>query len=278
MRKWLIALLFVASVAAQPTTLDEPGLRVAFGDNPSTPETEASGAWNFQELIRLEAGSHQLDAPNFARSTTLLCEECTFVRSGAGFNVTVTNTTDVKLAYQAAGGTPFSVEHDYEGLFVLYAPTGTHIQSSINLQKVGVAASDPSLELYSGNANGAFWFIVSPIAPETVTVSDSSFDFTALAIGIIGGIALWAFLVKGGFVQKRQRKQVAATAVHKEVAKKETPEALEGRKRVLMAALKELEVAKMNQDIETEAYDTLKADFKKQTVTVMRALEEAKAE
>jgi len=48
---------------------------------------------------------------------------------------------------------------------------------------------------------------------------------------------------------------------------------LEGKKRALMAALKEVEVAKMNNEMPPEVYDAVKADLKKQAVTVMRALE-----
>lgn len=277
MRIFLIALLLLASATAQPGTLDEEGLRVSFGDNPSTPEAETAGQWNFQALHILQNGTHQLDAPDYARQLAVICNECQFVRSGAGFSVTVANETTVKIAYSTAGGVPFSAEANFDGRFVLYAPTGTYLQSSLGLTKVGTAASDPSLELYSGNANGAFWFTVSPLAPATVT-KDSGFDVVALLIGVVAGLAIWAFLVQRGLVQKRKRKQVAGTAAHREVAKVETPPTLEGRKRVLMAALKELELAKMNQEMDTAVYDALKADYKKQTVTVMRALEESKVE
>lgn len=277
MRIFLIALLLLASATAQPGTLDDEGLRVAFGDNPSTTETEATGQWNFQELHILPNGTHQLDAPDYARQLSVICSECQFVRSGAGFSVTVTNETTVKLAYSAAGGVPFSAEANFDGRFILYAPTGTYLQSSLGLSKVGAAASDPSLELYFGDAAGSFWFTVSPLAPATVS-KDSGFDFVALFIGLVAGLAIWAFLVQRGLVQKRKRKQVAGTAAHKEVAKVESAPTLEGRKRVLMAALKELELAKMNQEMDTAVYDALKADYKKQTVTVMRAIEESKVE
>jgi len=45
-----------------------------------------------------------------------------------------------------------------------------------------------------------------------------------------------------------------------------------------MAALKEVEVAKMHNEMAPEVYDAVKADLKKQTVTVMRALEEGSGE
>ena len=44
-----------------------------------------------------------------------------------------------------------------------------------------------------------------------------------------------------------------------------------------LAALKEIEVAKMNNEMPTDVYDAVKADLKKQAVTVMRALETATA-
>jgi hypothetical protein len=44
-----------------------------------------------------------------------------------------------------------------------------------------------------------------------------------------------------------------------------------------MAALKEVEVARMQNEIDVATFETVKADLKRQTVTVLRAIEEAHA-
>ncbi|MFO1536051.1 MAG: hypothetical protein ABR586_10330, partial [Thermoplasmatota archaeon] len=85
----------------------------------------------------------------------------------------------------------------------------------------------------------------------------------------------WAFLVQRGMVQARGRKQVAQVAAHTEAAAQDPPAVLEGKKRALLAALKEVELARQSQEMDTPTYDAVKAEFKKQAVTVMRALETA---
>jgi hypothetical protein len=276
MRIFLIALLLIGTASAQPDFSGEDHLlRVAFGDIPTTSATETAGAWNFQEVLQLPNGTHYVEVPGFAQAKQFDCS-CTAVASGNGWDITLTEAGAVTVTYRATGDVPFAATVNVDGPIVLFAPQGTHVESSRNGIFVGPTTEPTGLEIYQLGGSGTAWFTVDPIAPSTVVVKDTSFGVLELVLGLMAGLAIWAFLVQRGLVQKRQRKQIAGVATHKEIAKVESPETLDGRKRVLMAGLKELELAKMNQEMETPVYDTLKADFKKQTVAVMRAIEESK--
>lgn len=278
MRILLVALLLIGTASAQPDFSGEDHLlRVSFGDIPTTAAVETSGVWNFQETFQLPNGTHTIQVPAFAQAKQFACS-CSAVASGNGWEITLAEAGEVIVTYRAPGDVPFAATVDVDGPIVLFAPQGTHVESSRNGVFVGPTTEATGLEIYQFTGAGTAWFTVGPIAPAATVVEDNGFGFMELAIGILAGLAIWAFLVQRGLVQKRQRKQVAAVASHKEIAKVESQPTLEGRKRVLMAGLKELELAKMNQEMETTVYDSLKADFKKQTVAVMRAIEESKTE
>lgn len=123
----------------------------------------------------------------------------------------------------------------------------------------------------TGPADGTVTVTTTATPGPTAT---PAFSWTSLVLGLLAGILLWAFLVQRGMVQRRSRKQVVATAAHTAAAAEGT-EMLQARRRTLMAALKDLEKAKMNKEVPVDVYDRLKAELKKDTVTVMRAIEAA---
>jgi len=169
---------------------------------------------------------------------------------------------------------------------VVYTPTFLTSTSAWGVGSDALTTTDgkQAFRVYtppSGLADpNPFWVAIHPASPlqaNPVTPGGGLSPWLYAVGGLVLGILLWAFLVSRGAVQARSRRQVVATAAHEEAAKEPAP-VLEGRKRALMAALKELEMARMSNEIDVAAYDTVKADLKRQTVTVMRALETAQGD
>lgn len=95
-----------------------------------------------------------------------------------------------------------------------------------------------------------------------------------LVIGLLGGGFLVFALTQGGFMAAPSRR--AASSGPSFGA--ESKEMLETRQRVMVAALKELEIAKKKGEVPEAMYTSLKSELKKDTVNVMRELERRKAE
>lgn len=281
----LAALLMVATASAQPMNWSETHqVRIAYGDIPSTNATEAPSQWNFHETVLVNTSIGQLTWVVPAGHVYLDIDcECAFALDDSEaplYRIAFPEGDDeVAMTFMHAAkgdltGFATGMTLGDDARVFIYAADGTAVRGPVAPTNVLPAASAPGFNVYDFEAAGPFWFSIAPAA--AVEQEPAPFvTFWGLALGTLAGMAIWSLLVKQGVVQKRVRKQVAAVAAHKEVAKKESKDTLAARKRVLMAGLKELEVAKMNKDVELEVYDALKGELKKETVTVMRALEEA---
>ncbi len=288
----LLAVLLIAPMAsAQSMDITSAHqVRIAYGDIPSTPDqTEPSGAWNVeQRLVLTEGANGTVTIPSGHVAGSVFCGD------GCDFDLSLEENTftAVCLTAGADGHCNISFPHTIAGnvdafglsmrvtadsTVLVYALEGLDVRSGTdNLLGEGFYYPNvqPALLIHQfAPEDGRFWMTVSP---HTIAESPTTggFGWQGILVGLLAGVAVWYLLVRQGLVQKRQRKQVAGTAAHKQIASSEDKTTLEWRRRALLAALKELEVARVDQTIDLTAYDALKADFKKQTVAVMRALEE----
>jgi hypothetical protein len=297
----LVALLAVPATTSQPPTYTESyQVRAAVGDIPSTQAAEPANSWNVEQRFLVAAGNaSQSVTLQLPFGSTLVNASCTcggqpaingrdvtFQVSGAG-QQTVTALTS-QPASRAFGFEVMRPGGPGDGVVVLYVPLSYDFEAPLEPTQTLPSTSGTAtiVEFRGASLPNPFW---ASLHLSTAAVDDGESDsepgplysdgivWLFLAAGVLAGILLWAFLVSRGAVQAKGRKQVAATAAHVEAAANEPPAVLEGRKRALLAALKEIEVAKMNNEMPNEVYDAVKADLKKQAVTVMRALETATA-
>lgn len=296
----LVALLAAPSALSQPPSYTESfQVRAAIGDIPSTAAVEPANAWNIEQLVLVTPGNASqavtLQIPYGSSLVNASCtcggqptvdgRDVTFQVSGTGQQTVALLTS--QPAARAFGFEVLRPGGPGDGVVVLYVPNGYSFEAPAEPTQTLPSTSGTAtiVEFRSGSLPNPFWASLHV----AVAVDDGAGDsepgplysdgivWIFLGAGVLLGIALWAYLVSKGTVQAKGRRQVAATAAHVEAATNEPPAVLEGRKRALLAALKEIEVAKMNNEMPTEVYDTVKADLKKQAVTVMRALETATA-
>lgn len=295
----LAAVVLLPTAAAQiPSFNEDYQVRAALGDIPSTTAIEPAGTWNVEQritvafdnnaseldrtyLIRLPVGSTLVNATcDCARSThtqtgdTLSLRIEPLTESGQRTLTILTRqpVADV-YGFRVAPTTPTDL------VVILYVPVSLDATSNVPLREVGLSTDRTATLFYQqfGASDYPFdlWFSIHP-ATTAVAPSDAEANplpWLFLVLGLAAGALLWSQLVARGIVQKKSRKQVAAPAAHVEAAKESVP-VLEGKKRGLLAALKELELAKQANELPLEVYDAVKADFKRQAVTVMRALED----
>lgn len=86
-------------------------------------------------------------------------------------------------------------------------------------------------------------------------------------VGVVAGFLIALMLARRGMIAQKEKKFVKGGAM-------ESRDMLTARRRTLMAALKELELAHEAKEIPDNAYAPLKEEYKAQTVRVMRNLEE----
>lgn len=285
-------------------------LRGAVGDIPTTDAPEATDAWNLAETHRVthDGGSQVFSftpLPGYdGVDLRCSCSDQT-IQAGEDGTYRFTFNSSIEEGVHDLTFTqniPVDADHAFpilvptvpqsarsDAAVVFYVPGSLEVRAflpdGLEPDAVLPAVTKAGFDIYRfrGTDGAPFpdtmQFTASPASTSAAPVrTDGGFDFLALAIGILAGMLVWSILVGQGMVQKRRRKQVAGPAAHAEEARSDSPEVLAGRKRALMAALKELEVAKMNKELDPEVYDQLKARFKKETVTVMRALEERQTE
>ncbi|HUR26198.1 MAG TPA: hypothetical protein VM327_09325 [Candidatus Thermoplasmatota archaeon] len=300
----LVMALLVAPVAtSQPPTYTEAfQVRAAMGDIPTTAAVEAAG-WNVDQRYTVEftTGSNQKDVgfllPPGATLVNASCGGCgdtpTVTAGSVTFHLvpsTPTGTYAMEVLSNQAVGRNFALkverpESPGPGVVVLYAPKDLQVDAAVEptAELPSTSGTARILEYRVALFPAPFWATIHPATtaggddPGTNAGAAGFNPWLMLAIGLVLGVLVWAFLVSKGAVQAKSRKQVATTAAHVEAAAHDPPAVLEGRKRALLAALKEIEVAKMNNEMPTDVYDVVKADLKKQAVTVMRALETATA-
>jgi hypothetical protein len=311
MRTWtaVLALALVALAVpaeAQPPTFPHAyQLRGAVGDIPTTATAEPADAWNLEQRLTVQfsnatEATYTFTVPAGASvdNTTCTCNPsqtrvtATTVTFTLGTQVASGEHTMTLGTTQPAGdaiafdlGLPLAAAPG-DRIIILYVPAGSSLVASAEPTEDPLVSTSGTAAIHVIDGGVApigdrFW---AAIVPGTVAQDTSGGGHAwagwalHLALGLVAGALLWALLVSKGVVQAKSRRQVAATAAHVEAAAAEPAPVLEGRKRALLAALKEIEVAKMNNEMPNEVYDAVKADLKRQAVTVMRALETAQAQ
>lgn len=277
-------------------------VRAAAGDIPATmtPTVEPEGQWNIVQYIRLvhtqgtaSTATFGLPAGATADGFSCSCASYTTRQDGALYLATVNATEPAGnpvVAFRShaplAGAWALSLPAPSttgDASVNLYVPTGSIAESNLAAgPSPGLRSTDGRYLIYEFHGQTSdlqtAWFTVHPGTASTVAAPATPMSPWLFAVaGLVVGCILWALLVARGIVQKRSRRQVAAVAAHVEAATNEPPAVLEAKKRFLMGALKDVELAKQNGELENNVYDAVKADFKRQTVTVMRAIEEAAA-
>lgn len=282
--------------AAQPPVFTQAyQVRGAVGDIATTPAAEPSGLWNLAQQLTVtfsnaSAAHYSLHVPAGANVTNATCACPASPTPSAGtvdftFPTTMPSGTYVlrvttSQPYDEAFGfvlAPPAGAAPQDRVAILFVPTDFAYEAPMQGSSPGLSTDGASRIVVFTAFPDPLWVTFHPAttgaaAPAKASSGGLSWP-VALAIGAVLGAIVWAVLVKQGIVQRKGRKQVAATAAHVEAAAADPPAVLEGKKRALLAALKEVEVAKMANEMPPEVYDAVKADLKKQAVTVMRALE-----
>lgn len=300
MHKALIValLLLPAASAFEESDLDFSQsyvARAAIGDIPSTNETEPAGQINIVEYLRFD---HPTDADS---GTSLIAFGggqdrigCTCGAFSVQDNNALVHDTTAAGEYvlvvvrSAPVADAFVLDLPMFGGGVaadaqinVYLPNTHEVTAPVAGAVLPCTAGPCTIHSFTGRSGAAlpsdFWIAAHPktgASPGTVTVTEpAGFGYLELVIGVLAGALIWFWLVQKGFVQVRSRKQKHTKSLHEEVAESESAEVLAARKRVLMAGLKDLELAKMKKEVDDATYDQLKAELKREAVTAMRALE-----
>lgn len=292
-----LALAAVPAEAQPPTFSQAYQVRAAHGDIPSTPATEPDDGWNIEQRLTVQftnttAAQHGFVLPEGSRLLNASCtcnpsqstatEDAvvftldTSVPSGS-YTLTVLTAMETGRAFGFTLMAPIAAG-PADRIAVIYVPNGWTYVASAEGSSPGLSTDGSSRIVSFESFESPLWVAVHLDDAATGTAApDSSWSgwIVPALLGLLVGIVLWAVLVSRGAVQAKSRRQVAGTAAHVEAAATDPPAVLEGRKRALLAALKEIEVARMNNEMAQDVYDAVKADLKRQAVTVMRALEAA---
>jgi hypothetical protein len=303
----LLATLALMPVTAQPPSFTQTfQVRGAVGDIPTTDNVEPAGAWNLDHRLTAtysntsseDDRTFRFAIPAGARVVNLTCDCADWRSTQTPRIVTFTLGTNnpsgqhtirvtTSQPYDSTVGfsvfTPLEVSSLESLAVILYVPRDAQLTAPVKMSGQLTTTDGSSTIEYVTFASGQsrpldLWFAIHPdnaIQAEPTISWNAGLIAAFLLIGVGIGAVLWSWLVAQGLVQRKGRKQVAATAAHVEAAAKDPVPVLEGKKRALLAALKDLELAKQGNEVSLEVYDVVKADLKKQAVTVMRALEAA---
>lgn len=303
----LAGLLLPSEAAQMPSFGEAYQVRGALGDIPSTPAAEPAGTWNLEQRLRVAfdnasdemSRTYHFAIPSgttlanascdcFQYHTTMTAASLTFVIDPATASGQRTIALVTRQATEEAFGFNLraALEAPADRAVILYVPRDAQVTSNLDFASPGSSTDGTATIQFarfdaSHPMPGEAWFAIHP-ALDAPAPAEAGFNddlvWVFLALGLVAGATLWSLLVARGVVQKKARKQVAGTAAHVEAAAQDPPAVLEGKKRALLAALKEVELAKQANEMPVEVYDAVKADLKKQAVTVMRALEAGAAE
>jgi hypothetical protein len=297
----ILGVLLLAPATAQMDFQQPYQVRGALGDIPSTAASEPAGTWNVEQ--RLQAthtnGTAQDVHLNLPAGASLAAATCSCphassqVKDGAVVVTLAPDNPSGPVTVTVLSTQPYgpvlgfslkpSPDAGKDTAIILYVPRGSTFDAPAAASSPGTSTDGTStIQAFTFDASHAmpdpFWATLHPGTATTTTPSATNgIPWLYVLGGLIIGALLWGFLVQRGVVQARGRKQVAHIAAHTEIAATESPAVLEGKKRALLAALKEVELAKQSSEMDTATYDAVKADFKKQAVTVMRALDETGA-
>ncbi len=292
MHKWLLAAALLVLIAvpatAQPTEYgftEDYLARVGMGDLSLVDGNEPADAWTVAEYVRFQHDGNETRIAGIAAADQIAldctCENFTMDADAAVIGTDVTAGQYVLRHVRSIAGDNFAgsltlFAGQTTSRLVAYVPDGMILLAGAQTGD-GLVCSQGGCTIHEVAPVRGADLVIAPagvfVAP-VPEVEDEGIiaEWGPAVLGILVGIALWSYLVGKGLVQKR-RKQEVAKAAHVEAAAAESQDTLAARKRVLMAGLKELEKAKMTKEIDTDVYDALKAELKKETVVVMRALE-----
>jgi hypothetical protein len=292
------AAVLVAAIVLSPLAvaqMDETSfttprhLRVAYGDVPLSPAVEPDGRWNAVVYHRIQHGGGALDEPFtipqgfLADGATCTCGAVNWTAAGGRVTApdVAAGTIVVAVASHLASSPsdpiavtfPDAAGKEWSAAF--YLRQGQSVAWSGGAPQVLPGAQRPEYTIHQFTGSGAApVFTVNAAGVEAVVPPAAGPNpWLYAAVAFVVGAVVWALLVRQGVVQKRSRKQVVAMAAHEQIAAKETAPVLEGKKRALLAALKDVELAHQSKEMDTATYDAVKGEFKRQAVTVMRALE-----
>lgn len=261
---------------------EERAVRIAFGDLPGTTALEASGQWNGVAYATGEDAVFLLPAGAVYDGAACSCDNHTVTRDASRFTLrSESGPSTFAFRYHFPGATTLGLTIPGEATpvqVIVYTPPQYTVTTALAGHHDPLPATDGSGRLIhswtipAGQGQSA-WFALHPVV--ATSTPGPAMDWTAVGLGLVIGMLVWALLVSRGVVQKA-RKQVVATAKHVEVAQGATRDVLEARKRALLAGITALEAARQDNQIDEATLATVRGELKTQAVTVMRALEESK--
>lgn len=182
----------------------------------------------------------------------------------------------VRLTANAEGGiAPYSYSWDTDGDGECDDESGQTVDlrpSEVGTHGVTVCVADAREGVVARET-----YEVRVVEGPTVTTGPGA--WLLALVGLVVGALLVYGLIAGGIVQGRRGGGAAATTTSSgRSLAAESKDMLSMRQRVMVAALKELEIAKKKGEVPEGLYTPLKAELKQDTVRVMRELEKRKSE
>ena len=243
-----------------------------------TVTSQYNGNWSFD----IQPGHQNLEA--FAiRNGDEQSVNVTVVKDGSGHDTAYVNLSAIHTA--VATSDTFSIRFEYDvgatydrhvtsepGQLVVFAePMEGQVPDGEDIPDFVLAGE----RYHAGveNPGDGFRYTVAFKAATTDTDpagGGGTRDMTPFFYGLVGlaiGFLLAVILARRGMIGQKTKKFQKGGAM-------ESRQMLEARRRTLMAALKELELAHDAKEIPDNAYAPLKEEYKAQTVRVMRNLED----
>ena len=239
-----------------------------------TVTSEYQGNWTFE----IQPG-HQNLRTFATRNGEEQSVNATVVADGSGHDVVYVDLSAIHTAIQTTD--TFSIRFEYDvgptydryvtsepAQLIVYAvplegriPNGEGIPAFVDIgERYHAGVENPS-----DGQHYLVEFLDAPAAQPTRGTTDFTPYVFAVA-GIVVGFLLALFLARKGMIAQKAKKFEKGGTM-------ESRDMLEARRRTLMAALKELELAHEAKEVPDNAYAPLKEEYKAQTVRVMRNLE-----
>ena len=179
---------------------------------------------------------------------------------------------EVEIAYTVTGSTSF-VTHIFEpaATLVVYATPGADREVlAVGMGKLIPTENGEQQHVVVKDAKaGSGVILIFQTASGMASEQDLTKYIWSLA-GLFVGLFIMYVIVKQGWIHiQRPRK-------FEKGGRMESTPTLEARRRTLMAALRELEIAHDAKEIPDDAYAPLKEEYKAQAVRVMRSLDDKK--
>lgn len=241
-----------------------------------TVTSQYKGNWSF----KIQSGHQNLQALA-VRNGQEQAVNVSIVADGSGHDVVHVNLSEIHTAIATTDR--FAVRFEYDvgptydryvtsqpAQLVVYAePLGDNVPNGEGLPDF-IPTGDRYHAIAENPPDGYHYYVEFL----TVQAGDGAAprDLTPFVYGVIGiitGFLIALVLARRGHIAQKAKKFEKGGTM-------ESRDMLEARRRTLMAALKELELAHESKEIQDSAYAPLKEEYKAQTVRVMRNLEEKK--